>query len=422
MKAKYYDPLFYVSSEKMPFTIRIETGMKETVLEEPLRRAVDMAMKRYPYFALRVVEKDGEYLAEPNEKPVAVYPGPVVYPLGGGEVNGHLLALSFHEKKIFFYVSHVITDGGGFFPFIKTLLYYYLCERHHLALDPAGINLAGDAFFADELGNPYPEEKMQGAEPFCQRKPPAFFRLRDGGFVRDHKATVFRFTLNEDEVMRFNYDNDGSPCSLLSVLMAKAIWSLHPEEKKDIVSAVSFNLRPGLGNRHGYRLLCSTVRLDYPDRMRGMDVTKMCTCSRGMTMLQSQPENVIHTAARRKKMVEGLLAIPDLEERKRVCGELALEDSVENTFSVSYVGKVDFGSAEPYIDSIYNLTDGSTYETVFIEVAAVNGTFHVAFIQGFSSDVYYRSFLEQLRLCGLSYEEGAVTGLDTPGMVWPGNG
>lgn len=420
MKANYYDPLFYISSEKMPFTIRIEVGLKEAVSEESLQYAVGRAMKRYPYFAIRLVEKDGEYRAVPNEKPVVVYPGPTVYPLGSEDVNGHLLALSYLEKKIAFTVSHVITDGGGFVPFIKTVLYYYLCDRYQTELDPDGINLAEDAFFEDEPGNPYPEEKMKDAAPFGKKKLPDFFRLRDGGHVRDHNATVFRFKLNESEVMRFNHDNDGSPCTLLSVLMAKAIWSLHPEETRDLVSAVSFNLRPGLGNRRSYRLLCGAILLDYPNKMRDTDVTKLCTCSRGMTTLQSQPENAVYYAARQKKRVEELLAVPGIEEKKRLFGQMALKDSVENTFSVSYVGRVNFGSAEPYIDSMYNLTDGSTYETVFLEVAAINGMFHVAFIQGFSSDVYYKSLLEQISLCGLSYEEDGVAELNTPKMAWPG--
>ena len=46
MKAKYYDPLFYISSEKMPFTVRIEIKLKETVLEQPLQYAVSKAMER----------------------------------------------------------------------------------------------------------------------------------------------------------------------------------------------------------------------------------------------------------------------------------------------------------------------------------------------------------------------------------------
>ncbi len=419
MKAKYYDPLFYISSEKMPFTIRIDVGLKEGISEKSLKYAVGKAMKRYPYFAISIVERDGEYLTEPNDKPVVVYKGPAVYPLGSEKVNNHLVALSYFEKTISFYISHVITDGGGFVPFIKTLLYYYLNDRYEITLDFDGINLSDDNLFDDELINPYPEEKMKSTEPFFKKELPDFFRLRDGGYVSDRNATVYRLKLNEKEVMKFNYDNDSSPCSLISVLMTKAIWNVHSEETKDVISAVSFNLRPGLGNKHSYRMLCNAILLDYPNKMRDMNVTNMCTLSRGMTMLQSQPENVIYLAAQQKKRVEKLLAVPDIQEKKRLGGEMALKDSTENTFSVSYVGRISFGSIEPYIDYMYNLTDGSTYETLFIEVAAINGTFHVCFIQGFSSDIYYKSFLEQLKLCGLSYEEDKVTKLNTPKMVLP---
>ena len=358
VKAKYYDPLFYISSDKMPFTIRIEVELEEKILEKSLRCAVDTAMPRYPYFAVRIVKKDGEYLEEHNDKPVPTYFGADAKALGKEDTNGHLLSLSYFENKIFFYVSHVITDGGGFFPFIKTVLYYYLCDRYQTVLDPDGINLKDDPFFDDETGNPFDENKMKNAAPFCQKKLPEYFRLKSGGYVCDHKSTVFRLSLSEEEVMRFNYDNDGSPCALLSSLMAKAIQNVHPDEKKDIVSAVSFNLRPGLGNRHSYRMLCSAIMLDYPDKTRGTDITKMCTCSRGMTMLQSQPENVIFYAASRKKRVEKLLALPDIEEKKRILGDEALKDSISNTFSVSYVGKINLGSIEPYIKSMYNLTDG----------------------------------------------------------------
>lgn len=46
MKAKYYDPLFYISSEEMPFTIRIVVGLKEAVSEKSLKYAVGKAVKR----------------------------------------------------------------------------------------------------------------------------------------------------------------------------------------------------------------------------------------------------------------------------------------------------------------------------------------------------------------------------------------
>lgn len=100
-------------------------------------------------------------------------------------------------------------------------------------------------------------------------------------------------------------------------------------------------------------------------------------------------------------------------------GARALKDANDNTFSISYVGKADMGSVTAYIDSIYNFTDGSTYENVFLEVSAINGNFNIALLQGFSSDVYYRALLRQFEICHIPYTEDPVTAFACPGIVLP---
>ncbi|MCQ2511774.1 MAG: hypothetical protein MJ092_00050 [Lachnospiraceae bacterium] len=424
----YYDPMFYIASEKMPFTIRIEVWLKEeTVDPDILTYAISKAIQRYPYYAIQVekqtITTDGEPREElvtvPNERPIVVYPGPNVYPLGSPEVNYHMLALSYYKNQIYFYASHVFTDGSGYFPYIKTVLYYYLCKRHNVELDSTGIRLAGEPFLAGEVGNPYPEEKMAVAEPLGKSKELNCFRLKDGGYVTDHDATVFRFRVNKKDMLEFSEDHDGSPWALLSSLMVKAIWDLHPQEEKDIVSAPSFNLRPGLGNSSNYRMLCRALKLSYPKKVKDWPILKLCTISRTMLALQSHPDNVLVYAQKMRQRMEEILAIPSLEEKKRIMGEMALKDSIDNTFSISYVGRIDLGSIEPYLDAIYNLTDGSTYETAFIEVSAVNDSFDIAFLQGFSSDVYYEALLDQLSKYGLFFKKEGSSALTVPKIVLP---
>ena len=65
------------------------------------------------------------------------------------------------------------------------------------------------------------------------------------------------------------------------------------------------------------------------------------------------------------------------------------------------------------------LTDGSTYKTLFIEIASVNGFFDIAFIQGFSTDVYYKAFLDELKNSGIFYKEIRETPLNTPKIKLP---
>ena len=419
MKAKYYDPMFYLTSEEMPFSIRIEVRLKEAVQPAAFKHAVDTAITRYPYFRMQVVEDAGELLTVPNERPLAVYEGPQVLPLGSAAVNYHMLAFSYLNTEISFHVSHVITDGAGFFPFIKTVLYYYLCEVTGTVLDPKDIRLTDEPFYDDELGNPFPEEAMAHAVPLYDKRPEHYFRLTDGGYVNDSKPMVYRFRVNEAAVFQYNHDNDGSPCSLFSSLMCRAIRALHPDTREDIVSAVSFNQRPGIGNRYNYRLLCSTIMLTYPERLKNADTAMLCTCSRGMVSLQSQPENVLWSVQKRRELIESLNRFPDVKGKQEFLSRIALEDSIGCTFSVSYVGRLSIGAVEPYLDSIYNLTDGSTYRSLFIEVSLTNGEFCISFLQGFSSDVYYKAFLQELDGCGISYREENVTPLVTAKIELP---
>ena len=184
------------------------------------------------------------------------------------------------------------------------------------------------------------------------------------------------------------------------------------------MSAVSFNLRPGLGNKNSYRMLSSAILLRYPEKLKDADVTRLCSCSRGMVTVQSQPENVLYLAEQKKNWLESMENLT-LSGKKAMVGKAALADAVGNTFSVSYVGKVGLGSLEEQIESMYNLTDGSTYETVFIEVASVGGQFDIAFLQGFSSDVYYCAFLEGLKALGLEVTEDTRGPMGTAEMVLP---
>ena len=418
----YYDPMFYICSEEMPFTIRIEFDLFENVDGAALRQAVNTAIKRYPYFSVQLEERDGELVLIPNEREIVVRESAQPVILGSREFNYHLVALTWQGREISFHASHVITDGAGCYPFFRSILYYYFCAHTGKTLDPHGFRLSEEPFYPDELGNPFPEEAMAAAEPLYVPKERGFFRLKDGGYVNDRARTVYRVDLSEKELLKFGRDNDGSPCAVVSSLMTLAIWDVHPELREDIVSAVSFNLRPGLGNGHSYRLLCSSLGIRYPVSLRDDDIIKLNTCTRGAITLLSQPENVLAYAQTLRQQMEALLRVPGVDEKTALLAPRALKDATDNTFSVSYVGPAELGEIEPYIDSIYNYTDGSTYETLFLEIANLNDEFDIAFLQGFSSDVYFRAFLRQLELHDLSYTVNGCVPPRTPGIELPGDG
>lgn len=414
----YYDPMFYICSEKMPFGIRINVELEYEIDGGILEYAVNTAIRRYPYFAVRLVKSDGNIVTEKNDLPVKVFKGRLQYPLGSGQVNHHILALSFSDNVIDFYMTHVMTDGAGFMPFVKSVLYYYLCKYLKTELPKGDIRLSDDPFFEGETENPYPEREMEQAVPFYRLPQKDFLRLSDCGNVSGDPVS-YNFRAKASDVMKFSHENDASPCALFSSVMAKAIRNVHPNETKDIVSAISFNMRPGLKAQSNYRMLCKAIMVRYPKRLDTEDLGRVCTCTRGAVTVQSQPEDVLFYAQQQKKSLEKLLELPDIKSKSEVLSKKALEDSVNNTFSVSYVGKIDYGSLNEHIKNVHNYTDGSTYKTLFIEISSFGEWFYITVLQGFSSDTYYKAMLKILAQNGIEYiEEGAVLP-DTPKIDLP---
>lgn len=415
----YYDPMFYLCSEKMPFGIRVEVALKYEICGEVLERAVNTAIKRYPYFAVKIVKSGEEFITEKNDLPIKVFQGDLPYPLGSKEVNYHIVALSYSENKIDFNITHVITDGNGFTPFVKSVLYYYLCGHLKTELAPEDIRLADDELLEGETSNPYPEKEMAEALPFYRTPEKEFLRLADCGYVTEGDPISYCFHAKQSDVMKFSHENDASPCALLSSIMTKAIWTVHPDENKDIVSALSFNMRPALKAENNYRMLCKTIDVRYPKLLDKRKVREICTCTRGAVMVQSQPENVLYYAENKKNELQKLLSLPDIKAKCDVLSDKALKDSVNNTFSVSYVGRVDYGSLTEHIENIKIFTDGSTYKTIFIEISSFGEWFYISMQQGFSSDVYYKALLQQFKENGIEFIEDGVERLNTPKIALP---
>lgn len=415
----YYDPMFYICSDEMPFGIRIEVTLKYEINPNMLEKAVNTAIKRYPYFAIKLAEKDGNIIAVPNDFPIVVYKDGKVLPLGCKELNYHMLALSYVDKKINFYVTHVITDGCGFVPFMKTVLYYYLCEFLGCELPSDSIRLSDEPLLDGETANPYPEELMKNAKPFYVAPNKEYFRLTEGGYVTDDVRISYNFGAKESDVMKFSHENDASPCALFSSIMAKAIWDVHPDVTKDLVSAVSFNMRGGLQCLNNYRMLCNALLVRYPKQLNNSIVRKICTCTRGSIMAQSQSENSLFFAQQKRKMLESILELPDVNSKRETLSKIALDDSTDNTFSVSYVGRIDYGALQEHIDCVRNFTDGSTYRTVFIEISSFKGWFYISMQQGFSNDVYYRALLKQLKENDIEFIEDGKTLMNTPDIILP---
>lgn len=386
-------PRFYAINEHLTNTYRTGIQLEKPVDGEILRNAVDTAMRRYPYFSVKTAVENEEYVLLPNDAPVVITRGAEPICLGSEAANRHLTALTYEDDIIYFDIFHGLTDAVGMFPFIKTVLYYYLCEREQITLDPEGVRLANGEIPSEEIDDPYPVSIPESIRPLGAFKPVQQFCLPERTGPHAKERTVFHIRVRESDFMQYSGSHDASPAALTSVLLYKTVQSLYPGTELPIVCGMAHNIRKELGKPLAHQSLAPLLHLKYPDSLKDADITKLSTCTRGMIMVQSQLENTLVQVRNSLKLIERLRTMT--HDQKRQFMQRAAQGLGNDTFKVSYVGRMDWGVIEPYIQKIYTYVDVLN-SGIMVEIQASNGSFDFCFLQEFSEDIYVKRFMELL--------------------------
>lgn len=388
-------PYFYAASKDAPNTYRICIEMQEEVDGTVLRHAVKKAKDRYPYFCVKVVRQNQEMMLDENNEEFVVSQDGKNVALGGTASNGHLLAFSYEKKRIYFDCFHGLADSAGIHPLIRTVIYYYCQEKYDAALDPKGIHLAGENISAEEIDEPFPEKIDENIKPAgrAERKPA--LHLAEEGLCTLGTPVQFFLRIPESTFMKYSKSNDGSPATVLTLLLARAIDGLHKDAAKPVIGGVVMNIRSALGKPLAHHSLVSQLFLEYKDRMKSMDTGTQATCMRGMIMLQKQDENILDFVRENCRMINHMMTIPDIEGKQKTMKKFTSLFYDTATFKVSYVGRSSMGASEKYIKSIYTSIDLNGCG-IMLEVNAVNGFFDIAFMQEWQEKVYFQAFVNQL--------------------------
>ena len=246
---------------------------------------------------MELQKKDGQYVfaGKPSTRVIT-------NSLHGVELNAEasnyrMLSFSWQENWIIFDVFHALTDGTGAYEVVRTLLYYYCSERYNVTLKEEGIRLVGDEISAEEWIDPaasrtdlpLPTQHMQMSD--------ALNLIASAGLEKDHRRTVYSIAVSESEFMRFNLDNDGSPGTMVCLLLSRAIAKLFPKAENTIRLALCVNQRKALHAPLAHQSLVGGVMLEYKDQMRDWSLDKQGTAYRGMVFAQTQEENVLKGVA-----------------------------------------------------------------------------------------------------------------------------
>ena len=398
----------YETTLENPRTFRLTIKLKDMVDETVLRHAVSKTMERYPYYRVRLsIDENGVFFEDnPAPTPVLHTDGPIM--LGSYETQNHLLAFCWWKNKVHIDAWHALTDGGGIYHLIQTILYYYCSEYYERELSTEGIWLAGDEISAHEWIDPAQGLVSINPSLLVDKWNGRAFQIADGGIAHIAKrCIVYNIRIPEDQFMRFNISNEGSPGTVIALFLSRAISNLHSETEHPIVMALCVNQRRALQAPLAHQSLVGDARLVFHERMKAMRFEVQETCYRGMVALQADADMVLRDVQEYQNLMEVLAELPTHEARHAYCMKLAEEKSRMFTATISYVGKADMGDAEFYVQEFHALpsTAMPSCETpLTLELSAVNGSFYVNFIQFFEEDDYLRAFISQLRENDIDYD------------------
>ena len=407
----------YQSQKGSPNEIEARIRMRDLIDPVVLRTAVDTTMKRYPYFCVELQKKNGQYVFVDNCRPITITHAQHGPELNSEEANLHMLSFSWFDNWIIMDIFHGLTDGTGAYEIIRTLLYYYCSERYGVMLNSEGIRLAGDEICEEEWIDPV-EKAEDLPAPKRQDMPKALNPLEAAGLQDDQEKTVYSIAIPESEFMRFNIENDGSPGTMVSLFLCRAIAKMYPDASDPVRVALCINQRKALHAPLAHQSLVGAAMLEYKEKMKEWPLDRQATAYRGMVFVQSQDEVVLASANSTRGLTKMLLSKETDQERLGVAGYVASMTNTLISATVSYVGKANFREAENYIRDFRAWTT-ATGGTLLIEISAVNGRFTLDIIQPFSSPIYVEAFLKELEENGITYDLQDVMKLELPNIKLP---
>lgn len=420
MEQKLFSELrpLYVTTKQNPNEIRIRIRMRDLIDSDVLRHAVDTTMKRYPYYCVELQKKDDQYIFAENHRPVVITHSLHGVALNSVDSNYHMIAFCWQDNWIILDVFHGLTDGTGAYEVVRTLLYYYCSERYNVRLNDDGIRLVGDEIHTEEWDDPVADRTDLPAPRRNEQMSDALNLIASAGLEGDHRHTVYSIAISEFEFMKFNLDHDGSPGTMVSLLLSRAIARLYPEAKDIIRITLCVNQRNVLHAPLAHQSLVGGVFLEYKDAMRDWPLDMQATAYRGMVFAQTQDENVLMGIASNKGINSLLLSKESDQERLGVADYINALAARVVTATVSYVGKANYRQAEKYIRDFRAWTSPGP-NGLTIEISAVNGRFTLDFLQTFSSPIFVNAFLKELSENGIVYDLQDVSEIELPNIELP---
>ena len=398
--------------EGQPFFMTHSFTLDEEVSPEALQKALDSTLQVWPYLTLAVVKKDGAYYLAENSLDFVIRRTADRIEPSTEESNFHAVTICYEDRKLNFYVDHVLTDGLGWRMALQTFFYYYYCTLDGTGYPvPEGVRTIGDGAAPDEQEDAYmktpaavPRGVIAGAVEknifSCPEYPTdkAVYTAEDCGH--------YVIQVPSEEFMACAKALKGSPNSVMIQILSQSMQKLHPENRLPVAFWIPISVRAAMGNTNS--LLHQAVpTIWYADPELIADDSNAGEINRQIRDHLRDfcaPDNIRKQCGMMHMIVEGI--------RRSVAtgrlGQVTTLKAGQEQYSVlaSSLGTLAAGEYGRRIHmDAFRVMPGRTFHAYLMEAG---GSFYLSLSLGAKTDAYAKAaaqYMTQLGMKGVTWRE-----------------
>lgn len=357
-----------------------------------------------------MVEKDGVYYLHRNDNSMVAVKTDKFRTLGSMATGYHLLDVTFTGNCFRVAFHHGLCDGRGVMSFVETLLYDYCCQKYHKKFSSEGIRLPGEDIPAEESVEPFSTgyyDVDESAAPLVEKDG---FALPES---TSEPAGCYRseIILDENTFVHAAKAVGATPTLFAAMLFSRSVLELNPQPEKPVVCNLAMDLRAAIGMEQTHRNCVGSASLPYTQDDLGTSLEDLASRYRHLFAAQRDPNAVKAGLNKQIGLFNKLDEVHTLEEKRGLMS--FFNGMVNNTYVVSYLGRLRLNDYAQYVDSAHFFSD--TICGLTINLLAAAGKLSVEVLQGFPETKYAQAFRQILAPYGLlsaTAVEAVTTGKD----------
>ena len=389
------------------FFMTYRFDMNDRVNPDAIKQAWDKTLSVYPYMGYAVGTRAGKLVLLENPLPFVIEETSEVIEPFERKGNFHTVTFCYLANTLWIYADHIPVDGTGFQRVLETFFYHYYCELDSKEYEvPEGVftekdgAVSGTETDAYRLVDSIDPKRAMGSMLSSKSFVPSE-SIRDELFLTREDCRGYCICVPSNEFMAYAKSVQGSPMSLLTVLLARAVNRIHPENKLPISTLAPVSIRKVMGNHNS--LLHQVVHAPFCFKVEDLEKDDAALNGMYRSFLKgfSTEQNIRMLCGVYRGICEGYAkafaagALDNIVMEQRTNANTPIE--------VSYLGTLRTGE---YGNRIRMTAFHVMQEKgIMLQVTEVGSFFYIDWYQGFHGDMYAKAMRDLMKEAGM---EGTV--------------